>query len=151
MVAIPTLPHAERWFCVVWGCGPAAYGASYLACLQWPEFCDDPPNLGLALMLTASHVAAGLMTLPLAVTRGTQWRWPEFWLLLPYWGGLAGWLVVPDVTPHGAFVSARVAAVVAGVITVLFVGRMVRRYFRPRGTGAGGDAAEGSSAARTRQ
>jgi hypothetical protein len=66
----------------------------YVVAPEWYYGYSDPgPDLCLAFIMIVTHLAAGMCTLLLLVQRGSHWRAAEFWLLLVYWSGIAGWIL----------------------------------------------------------
>lgn len=84
------------WIWAIWLAGPVSYGLAFIIYVVIPELyygsSDPGPDLGLGCLMVLTHGAAGVGTLPLLFTRGQHWRRPEFWLLVIYWVGIAGWL-----------------------------------------------------------
>ncbi len=127
-------------FWIVWGIGPASYGASWVFCIAHPELCNDPPNLLLALMLVLTHLIAGFVTIWLVLLRGPYRNTVEFWMLMLYWAGIAGFISFPglevafpgSIDPAYPAVSMRVSAVVVFLIPAFGIGRFVRARFGRR-------------------
>lgn len=118
-----------------WLVGPASYGAAFVYCWAYPEFCDDPPNLLLACVMVLTHLVAGAMSVALLLLRGAHWRAVEFWLLLVYWVGIGGW-VLPGfweatraIDPTIPWLCTRISAVAAVLIPVAGLARflLIRR------------------------
>ena len=104
-----------------WLVGPASYGLAYFMYVIAPESfygtSDPGPDGLLALVMVLTHLVAGVCTLML-IAMPEHWRAPEFWMLLVYWAGIAGWLMpaflVTDsraIDPTFPWVCTRVSAV----------------------------------------
>ncbi len=87
-----------------WLVGPASFGLAFVGYVLLPEFfygySDPGPDLLLALVMVTTHSVAGACTIALVLKRGPHRRTPEFWLIILYWAGIAGWIV------PGVFVAA---------------------------------------------
>ena len=137
-------PHTRQrlppwFFWATWLIGPANYAMALAYCLTWPEMCDDPPNMLLAFQMVITHLIAGGMTIALVVDAGPHRFTAEFWLLTLYWGGIAGWVIIPflfmgapsvEMDPTFPFVCTRVSAVVAVLIPLFGLARWVFRRRR---------------------
>src|SRR5262245_4897636 len=84
----------SSWLWIAWLLGPGSFIAAYLYCSSPPKRCTGPPDLGIACMLTITHLAASLITLVLTVNRGGHRRAPEIWILIAYWVAIGAWLII---------------------------------------------------------
>lgn len=128
------MPAWSLW--ATWLVGPASYGAALVYCMTYPDRCNDPPNLMLACVMVLTHIVALLMTAFLVFVPG-QRRTPEFWGLVLYWAGIAGWIlpVIPlmagvDIDPRLPGYSVLAAAVAVVLMPLLGVARLVARLVR---------------------
>jgi hypothetical protein len=129
---------SARLFWAAWLVGPATYGAAFVYCWAYPEFCDDPPNVLLAFVLVLTHLAAGAMSVALLFLRGAHWRAIEFWLLLVYWIGIGGWVLpafsaaTRTIDPSIPWLCTRISAVAVVLIPLLGLARslLTRRHVR---------------------
>ena len=121
-----------------WFAGPATYGAAFVYCWAYPEFCDDPPNLLLAFVLVLTHLAAGAMSCALLFLRGPHWRAIEFWLLLIYWIGIGGWVLpafsaaTRTIDPSIPWLCTRISAAAVVLVPVVGLARLLLTRRRVR-------------------
>ena len=93
----PRRSALARLIWVTWLIGPASYGLAFVIYVVAPEiYYGDPdpgPDLLLACIMMLTHLAAATCTILLLIARGPHWRSPEFWVLLVYWLGIAGFIM----------------------------------------------------------
>ncbi len=93
----PRRSALARLLWMTWLIGPASYGIAFFLYVVAPEIYygtpDPGPDLLLACIMMLTHLAAATCTFLLLIARGPHWRSVEFWILLVYWGGIAGWLM----------------------------------------------------------
>ena len=87
----------------------------------------------LACQMVVTHLIAGGMTVALVVAEGPHRFSTEFWLLVLYWAGIAGWLLVPilvlglssvEMDPTFPGLCTRVSGVVAVLIPLFGLARL---------------------------
>ena len=80
-----------------WVVGPASFGLAFVCYVVAPELyyghADPPPDPSLGCMMVMTHIVAGTCTVVMLLMRGPHWRAAEFWVLLLYWSGIAGWIL----------------------------------------------------------
>lgn len=100
--------------------------------------CDG--DAGLACLMVVTHLIAGALTVGLVFAPGSHRRTAEFWLLLIYWAGIAGWVVIPGIfvgvfsvaiAPALPWACTRVSGVAAILIPLLSLGRLVWSRLTP--------------------
>lgn len=134
-------PRRSEWGCLLWKTwlfGPASYASFllYVRVRSWSGHPVEEAELGLAgFFVLLAHLYAAACTFLLLAARGRHRRSAEFKLLLVYWLGLAGavllpllclWVAADEIVPWIMVVCLVVSLVTAVVMPIVWLAKLVR-------------------------